>query len=134
MTIKYHPKVSELLRCNFGRGFKPPEIVKMRPVVVLSSKTLGRGKLCTVVPLSTVKPVPIKNYHVELSEQSKQYSNDGIQIWVKCDMIMTVAFDRLSAFRDINTDKSYREYVKRCVTREDMEKIKEALKIVLLPR
>ena len=39
--------------CDFRTGFKPPEMVKMRPVVVVSGKRTGVG---TVVPLSATAP------------------------------------------------------------------------------
>ncbi len=51
-TLSTHPQVGSTLICNYGTGFVAPEMVKRRPVVVIS-RLRRRADLCTVVPLST---------------------------------------------------------------------------------
>jgi hypothetical protein len=67
MAITEHPAVGALLICDFWPGFREPEMVKRRPVVVISPKIRARAGLCTVVALSTTKPTPIMPYHCEIT-------------------------------------------------------------------
>ena len=53
MAINFHPRLGQVLYCDFKTGFRPPEMVKARPVVVLSR---NHHELCTVVPLSGTEP------------------------------------------------------------------------------
>ena len=48
MAIKFYPRQGTLLMCDFNTGFRVPEMVKVRPVVVVSRT---RGQVATVVPL-----------------------------------------------------------------------------------
>ena len=70
IMINFHPRKGAVLICNFSQGFKPPEIVKARPVVVVTPQLKGRANLCTVVPLSSVEPIPIRAFHHEMSAES----------------------------------------------------------------
>ena len=58
-----------LLYCDFSTGFQPPEMVKRRPVVLISPRRKNAA-LCTVVPLSTKEPVPIEDYHHRMNPRS----------------------------------------------------------------
>lgn len=95
--IKYHPKVGQIFMCDFSAGFRPPEMVKKRPVIILTPQFKGRADLVTVTPLSTKIPEPIQDYHYELPTKCLpqtgyfQKSNS----WVKGDMIYTVSISRL---------------------------------------
>ena len=55
MTITYYPRAGDIFICDLG-GFKPPEMDKVRPVIVVSPKLPHRGELVTIVPLSTTAP------------------------------------------------------------------------------
>ena len=59
MALKFHPKPGTILVCDFRQGFRAPEMIKRRPVVVVSPRLRNRTDLCTVVPLSTIEPRPI---------------------------------------------------------------------------
>jgi len=77
-----------------------PEMVKRRPVVVISPKIVARPKLCTVVALSTTPPDPIMQYHCQIDirpKLPKPLDSDGI--WVKGDMVYAVGFHRLDFIR-----------------------------------
>lgn len=91
----FTPKTGHVLMCDFERGFVPPEMVKIRPVVVISrTETHGR-RLCTVVPLSTTSPEPVLAWHTLLTQNPLPGTPPGTAVWAKCDMLYTVSFDRL---------------------------------------
>ena len=107
MAINEHPRMGTILRCNFDTGFRVPEMVKMRPVVVISHKMSLRHRLCTVVPISTDQPRFIMPYHYELTNIDPPLPppyEDGPN-WVKGDMVVAVSFERLDFLR-YGKDKS----------------------------
>jgi len=108
MAITFVPTPGMVLMCNFGPvpadivppGVMigplsvPPEMTKNRFVVVLTpgKKTYGT---CTVVPLSTVAPVPQENFHHCFLAGTYPFLNGAAHSWVKGDMVTTVSFARL---------------------------------------
>ena len=63
-------------------------MVKLRPVVVVSPKTLKRNRLVTVVPLSTRAPDPVQKFHHKLDPASLPPPLASKQTsWAKCDML-----------------------------------------------
>lgn len=95
MAIHFHPDPGTVLICDFN-GFKAPEMVKRRPVIVISPRFRQRAGLCTVVPLSLTKPRQVADYNCLLSfdpVMPKPYDSD--RMWVKADMLCAVSFDRL---------------------------------------
>ena len=96
MAIQFHPDQGTILICDFS-SFKSPEMTKRRPCVVISPRFRTRGKLCTVVPISTTVPVPPAPYHHKLHiSPPLPHPYDADVCWVKADMVYTVSFDRLS--------------------------------------
>lgn len=87
---RHHPKVREVLGCDF-RGFSAPEMCKRRPVVVLSYSNARPG-LAIVVPLSTTPPKPRRSWHHQLSTASQW---DRRPRWAKCDMLYALSLGRL---------------------------------------
>ena len=83
--------------CDF-RGYELPEIVKTRPVVVVSPAHLGRKDLVSVVPLSTTAPEPVALYHYKLVGNPIP-GNAETEVWAKCDLIATVSFARLDRIK-----------------------------------
>jgi len=63
--IQFFPKAGMVLMCDFD-GYQVPEIVKTRPVVVVSPNHLIRPGLVSVVPLSLTPPDPVQPYHYQL--------------------------------------------------------------------
>lgn len=130
MTIEFHPRLGAVLMCDFTTGFRLPEMVKNRPVVVISRK---HRDLCTVVPLSTVEPSPVEPCHHKLSEHSLPFQlTKGRDVWAKCDMITTVGFGRLDRIligRDRRTGR--RQYASQRVNRADLRAIRAAVLHVL---
>ncbi len=114
MAITFHPKLGQILLCDFSTGFKAPEMVKSkRPVIVLTGTIRGRANLVTVIPLSTKTPEPTQHYHYKIPKHSmpmtKNYQHNDS--WVKGDMLYTVGFHRLELIqlgkRDINKKRIY---------------------------
>jgi uncharacterized protein YifN (PemK superfamily) len=93
MAITCFPKAGTVLVCDFS-GYIAPEIVKTRPVVVISPNHLRRIGLVTVIPPSTTAPLPLEQYHYQLRGNPVPGSNAEI-IWAKCDLVATVSTARL---------------------------------------
>ena len=70
MALKYQPNVGTLWMCDFNTGFKPPEMIKRRPVVVIAPHPKRQIGLCTIVPLSTTTPVPVEPFHHRMDSLS----------------------------------------------------------------
>lgn len=96
MTLPYFPRRGEVLVCNFDSGFRAPEMVKKRPVVVLSVRESHSRRLCTVVPFSTTAPTPAMAWHHPLPHVVVPGLLAQAPIWAKCDMLATVSFERLN--------------------------------------
>ncbi len=128
MSITIHPKLGQVLLCDFSQGFREPEIVKSkRPVIILTSQLKNRAELVTVVPLSTVKPDPVMPYHYMLPKNCMPQIGmfQERDSWIKGDMIYTVGFHRLNLIqlgkRDSVTGK--RLYYKNRLGRDRMKEI-----------
>lgn len=106
MAIREHPEKGSILICNFDASFKEPEMVKPRPVIVLSPKIVNRPNLCTVVCLSTTPPNPVMPYHTQIDVRPLLpvgLQSDGL--WIKGDMVYAVGFHRLDFIR-VGKDRS----------------------------
>ena len=60
--------------CDFTTGFKVPEMVKRRQVVVVSPRYRRHTGLCLVVPFSTVAPNEIEPHHYEIPSGTYDFS------------------------------------------------------------
>ncbi|GGE24704.1 hypothetical protein GCM10011390_50190 [Aureimonas endophytica] len=101
MPLTYYPSAGEIVLCNYATGFVSPEMVKIRPVVIVSPRLRRRADLVAVVPLSTTPPNPAEPHHCELVLAVPLPAPfDRPQMWAKCDMVATVALSRLDRFRD----------------------------------
>ena len=90
MTLLYQPKEGSVLICDF-RGYEVPEIIKIRPVIVIRRHRTNK-LLVTVVPLSTTAPQTVLAHHLQL-ESHLQGANPVC--WAKCDIVATVSLDDL---------------------------------------
>ena len=128
MPITEHPPLGTILICDFSAGFKVPEMVKRRPVVVISPKIAARAQLCTVVALSTTDPVPRMRFHFQLRVWPllpKPWDNDFM--WVKGDMVYSVGFHRLDLIRMGKRPDGKRNYVTRCLTDDQIREVRRCL-------
>ena len=127
MAIREHPLVGAILMCDFNAGFREPEMVKRRAVVVLSPKIAARPGLCTVVALSTTPPKPVQAYHCQIDIDPPlpdPMSSRGI--WVKGDMIYAVGFHRLDFIRT-GTVRGTRTYRYDPLSADLVKKIRECV-------
>lgn len=91
MSFKRPLAPGSLVVCDFN-GFKAPEMVKCRPVVVVAPHW-NRPNLCTIVPLSTTAPDTMMPYHYAFNANPIPGRSDPT--WAKCDMVTTVSLGRL---------------------------------------
>ena len=114
--IQFHPHKGTVVMCDF-RGHEIPEIVKKRPVVVITPRLPHRDGLATVVPLSTTPPEFDVDYVVKLDGY---YGNDSLKPtqYAKCDLICAVSFKRLDRIK-----VGYRKYIAPILSNEDLEKV-----------
>jgi uncharacterized protein YifN (PemK superfamily) len=101
MPIQYYPKVGEILLCDF-RGYEHPEMVKVRPVVVIAERLIGRSaNLITIIPLSGQRSLQNLAYQVPIHLQRPLSPKFNMtEVWAKCDMIAVVSRSRLDRFRN----------------------------------
>jgi len=131
MALPYIPARGEILICDFNTGFRQPEMVKRRPTIVVSHKSSHGRRLCTVVPLSTTAPAPVKHWHYALSHvQIPGWDPQGKTMWAKCDMLATVSFDRLRKPYK-KTQHSGRKYTAVFLCPEDLTSIEGCIKAYL---
>lgn len=95
MALKFTPHKGQIVLCDYNTGFKPPEMVKRRPVVVISPRFSERRNLCTIVPLSTTPPEKIMPYHCQIELPNPPPKVLSKVCWVKADMIAAVGLERL---------------------------------------
>ena len=130
MTVKFHPQPGTIVRVDLNEGFRSPEMVKRRPAIILSPELPGRPRLCTVVPLSTTDPKVIRSFHYLLTlDPPLPQPYDSKEMWVKGDVVLTVAFHRLRFLNAGKDDDGRRIYdirqledaefaeIQRCVMR-----------------
>jgi uncharacterized protein YifN (PemK superfamily) len=92
--LAFHPDRGAILICHYGppSAFQPPEMLKARPVVVISPRR-RLGQIVSVVPLSSAAPVQAEPWHRQLSVGA--YPPARGPMWAKCDMVAAVALGRL---------------------------------------
>lgn len=96
MSLLYQPKPRTVVMCDFA-GYVAPEMVKVRPVVVIAKHRHNR-RLVTIVPLSTTEPDQLADHHHELSVNPLP-DKPHTSCWAKCDMVATVALARLDRYQ-----------------------------------
>lgn len=129
MPISFRPSRGDILICDFSVGFQPPEMVKVRPVVVVSPRRRAGPGLCTVVPLSSTEPDPLEPYHHRLSPAA--YPPARGPMWAKCDMVITVSCNRLDRVKSRATQGGARIYSVPRMPAADMAAIEACLRIAL---
>lgn len=98
MPLNFFPRAGQVLVCDFS-GFIQPEMVKTRPIVVISPRLPYRSEIVTVVPISTTQPLHDLPFVVRLSKCYHPEEPDDLPCWCKCDMVMNIAKDRLNGFK-----------------------------------
>jgi uncharacterized protein YifN (PemK superfamily) len=119
MALLYQPRPGNVVMCDFA-GYIVPEMVKVRPVVVLARNRKNR-QLVTVVPLSTTAPAVLEDHHHELTTNPLT-GNSNVRCWAKCDMVATVSLARLDRVKSAK-----RQYVVPVLPVADFEAIRQAV-------
>jgi mRNA interferase MazF len=129
LAIKYPIHRRTIVRCDFDMGgFRPPEMVKPRPVVVLVGRLPHRDNLATIVPLSTTPPNNSVDYQCEIElERPLPPPFNKQTCWVKADMLATVSFARLDLFRTSRDHEGKRRYLQPKVTEAQFDLIRETI-------
>lgn len=128
MPLAYYPAPGEIVLCNYGTGFISPEMVKLRPVVIVSPRLRRRADLVSVVPLSTTPPNPPEPHHCSITlAVALPRPFDQPQMWAKCDMVATVALSRLDRFRDGRSPGGARRFRTGRVAADQLVEIRRAI-------
>jgi uncharacterized protein YifN (PemK superfamily) len=98
MAITFYPKAGQIFVCNL-KEFRPPEMGKIRPVVVISPRLPFRSEIVTIVPLSLTAPVRDVPFNYRLSRNYHPSSPDDLPVWAKADMILNLSRGRLNGFK-----------------------------------
>lgn len=134
MAIQYCPKAKDILLCDFNAGgFRHPEMVKRRPVVVINSRLPYRDGLVTVIPLSGSESDARAKYHCRLDlDDDLPHPFPARVWWAKCDMIASVGFARLDYFHTARDHTGRRKYLTSLqVSDAHLEQIREAVRHAL---
>lgn len=107
--------------CDF-RGNIVPEIIKKRPVIVITPRLPHRNGLCMVVPTSTTPPDHPQPFHVRLSRNYVPGEPEDTPVWAKCDLITNVSMARLDRFK-----AGHRKYVAPMVSHEDLRAVRKGV-------
>ncbi len=131
MTVQFHPIPGTIVRVDLGDGFRPPEMGKRRPAIVLSPEIRGRPQMCTVVPLSTRPPRPPLAHHmlIEFTPPLPE-PYESPTSWVKGDIVLTVAFHRLRLLF-VGKDEGQRIYDIRVLDPDLFAKVQQCVRFGL---
>ena len=140
MAVRYPPDTSDILVCHFVqaqegslRGSVVPEMVKTRPVAVVSAPGYAGYDRCIVVCLSTTAPRRLKPWHYEITWETllpSPYDRSAI-CWALGDQIYTVSYKRLSLFSGGKDSQGKRLYLKRSLSPEQMVGVRSAIRAAL---
>lgn len=117
--LRFHPKAGTLLICDFA-GNIIPEIVKRRPVVVITPRLPHRDGLCTIVPLSSKPPDHPQPFHVLLSQS--YLPGETIDSWAKCDLVCSVSMKRLDRVK-----AGHRKFIAPMLSAADLAAIRQGV-------
>ncbi|GAA0770510.1 type II toxin-antitoxin system PemK/MazF family toxin [Actinomadura yumaensis] len=119
MALAFQPRPGTVVMCDFA-GYVLPEMVKVRPVVVIARNRKNR-QLVTVVPLSTTAPNNMEDHHHQLSANPLP-GKAAVVCWAKCDMIATVSLSRLDRYQ-----VARRQFVAPAISQADFKAIQAAV-------
>jgi len=121
MSILFIPRQGMVLMCDFDTGFVPPEITKVRHVIVVSPRHRRNSGSCLVVPLSTVAPQPVEPFHYRIPANTYSFFRKNADVWAKADLFSHVSFGRLDRVLDGG------KYCSPMLNRSDLEGVQHAV-------
>jgi mRNA interferase MazF len=107
MPLTIVPDAGDVLICDFNTGFKPPEMVKVRRVVV--------------VPISKTPPLTAMGCHCKFPPRSYEFFDPIESVWAKADLVTCVAHHRLDRVK-ING-----RYSRAVIRRDDLQRVRRAV-------
>ncbi|MFA6920745.1 MAG: type II toxin-antitoxin system PemK/MazF family toxin [Gallionella sp.] len=125
MTVLFHPNPGTILLCDYD-GFEVPEMVKPRPVLIVSPRS-RHNDLFTIVPVSTTPPTTVLPWHHKIilpTALSPKWPE--LEIWIKGDMLNTFArskFDRFHA----RLPNGGRKYYDRRISDADLAAVRTGI-------
>jgi mRNA interferase MazF len=121
MTISFVPSAGDVLMCDFD-GFKPPEMTKLRPVIILSPRSrTAFPDTYIVVPTSRTPPASVEGWHCQLKRGSYSCFDQSVPIWAKCDMVTCIAARRLDRIKVAG------RYNRVQIRRDDLNRVRQAV-------
>jgi mRNA interferase MazF len=125
MAIQHQLPTGTIVRCDYSRGgFQPPEMVKVRPAIIVSPRLPHRDGLCTVVPISGDYIGRELPYVIRLEFDPPLPEPFSYRVcWAKCDMLATVGFKRLDMFHTAR-EFGKRKYLQPKLSPEDFTRIR----------
>jgi uncharacterized protein YifN (PemK superfamily) len=121
MAITFVPDAGDVLMCDF-KGFKAPEMTKVRLVVILSPRSrVSFPGTYIVVPISKTAPCPAEAHHCEFKPRSYHFFDPIESVWAKCDMVTSVASHRLDRVKVAG------RYCRVQIRKEDLGRIRTAV-------
>ena len=122
MPISYHPRAGQVLMCDF-QGFRVPEMVKTRPVIVVSPKLPHRHDIVAIVPISLTAPRHSLPFVIRLSKNYHPLEADDLPCWAKCDLLINLGRWRLNGFKI-----GRRKWASTQVTGDDLDAVRNGVK------
>lgn len=129
MALPYHPKRGEILTCSFDDVAVGAEMIKRRPVIVISRKDTHSRGLCTIVPLSTTAPSVPHAWHHCMPHLRVTGWIAAKPMWAKADMICTISLDRLS--KPYIKTRHGRNHVTQTLDQTDLDAVLAGVKAYL---
>lgn len=128
MALTFPPSPGDIFMCEFPACFSAPEMVKTRPVIVVSPRLQGRRDLAAVVPISNSAPDPPCPHHCEIRVALLPafMQATGGNRWAKCDMIYTFNISRLSPIEKRRRSYEKRTYEYRKLDLESLQAVRRA--------
>ena len=100
--------------------------------MVVSAPLINREQLCSIVPLSTTEPRPCQPYNCVLDlDPPLPFPFHSPRMWVKADMILTVAFHRLKLLHGGKGPDGDRLYDVRVLPPEKLAEIRRCMRVAL---
>ncbi|PZA09599.1 hypothetical protein DNX69_22785 [Rhodopseudomonas palustris] len=134
MTINFVPERGRILMCDYDMARVPPEMEKIRRVVVVSPRSYNhrhgsRPGRCVVVPFSATDP----DRHATPADvpfDGATYECLTVNTWAICSAVMSVSHDRLDRVQ-IRRHGAPPRYSSEMLTTIDMMRIERGLKHAL---
>ena len=121
MSLGFHPRAGQIFVCDFS-GFREPEMVKPRPVIIISPRLPYRSEIVAIVPVSTTAPRHNLPFCYRLSKNYHPKEPDELPCWAKADMLLNIGIYRLSAFK-----VGRRKYEYPTLTHDDLIGVRNAV-------